>query len=771
MKYQYKNFQQLMLLRLVRLQKYNHEESGFVLVIVISMVLILTSLLAAYGLLSKIETASTKSSVTSNTGFYAAEAGLNLRAKQVRDKFNGFNRPTGTPPGTAPEYLDALQKCLSNTGSLGSGDFICKRQTFNNQELLSYVIEHPDNFDPTKNIIQINSGEPFAGLSAQEYRYDVTSVALNSQEPSAILGMRFKSRLIPLFQFVVFYNNDAEFTVPPDMNLNGPIHSNGDLYLNVGNSRILTINGVVSTAGKLYRGEKVASQCGGKVNIYTVLDSVSSIKELSCGSGRTEYTQSQVSDWKKNILVTVPKLEVPEPDALDAKAGKDYWDKADLRIVLKLDSSSGNPSGIEIRNQDKSVDTTKTKALLESCPTNTTTTTLRNELDGTSNYEQSDVDLIVNSITGFAVGNVVRVGNDYDSNIITSINPLTNTIRLKRRLGHTYQSATVASKDDIVSKVSVSTSNTFYNYREKNGGTTGNDGTYIRMLNVDVRGLLDCIHSQSLMGSKALNDVTENGLVWFLTVDGPNSETDVNSSTAPNNSNNYAVRLYNGDYLYSGQSGAPEIKGLTIVSDQAVYIQGNYNLKDDSTTTGINEGDNLATTTVTERWRPASILADTINILSKKWQLDDSNGRTYSTSNVPSGTIQYDDSRRTAEETTVNAAFLSGTTITGGKNGTDGQDKGSNSNSGGVNNYPRFHEHWNGTVKFNYKGSFVSLNAPRRTNSPFCGSYDATNCNIYSPPQRNWDFDSDFKNAANLPPLAPRFVYLRQEVFSRSFER
>ncbi len=763
MKYRYKNFQQLMLLRLVRLQKYSHEESGFVLVIVISMVLILTSLLAAYGLLSKIEKASTKSSVSSNTGFYSAEAGLNLRAKKIRDEFNGYNRPSGTAPAS-------WKNCLDTSLPQGTDDFACdKKDNFNGQRLLSYVQENASN--PIS--VRIGTGEDFAGLSAQEYRYDVTSVAVNSQDlPSAILGMRFKSRLVPMFQFVIFYNNDLDFSVPPNMSLNGPIHTNGNLYLNSAASSTLTINGLVSTTGALYRGPKAINlNCSGTVAIYK---SPTNTQALACGAGtRTKYTQSNVSDWNNLIRVGIPKLEVPEPEVLDppnitlSTPGGDYWNKADLRVVLKLDNS-GNPSGIEIRNQDNSGDTPKTTALLNSCPTNTTaTTTLKNESGTDSNYENDDTVLKVNSTTGFKAGDVVRVGTDYDSNVIASP-PTADTITLKRRLGHTYQPTTIASTGNTVSKMSVSTSDTFYNYREKNASpAVGSNGSYIRMLNVDVQSLLDCVQANSLMGSKLLNDDTENGLVWFLTVDGPKSRIDVNSAGTPANTHNdYAIRLYNGKYLYSGQSGAPEIQGLTIVSDQAVYIQGDYNLKDNSATTGTNEGDNPATTGVTERWRPASVLADTINILSNSWKMDDSNGRTYA-SNVPSSTILLTSSLRASTETTVNAAFLSGTTITGNINGSGGHD---GVNSGGVNNYPRFHENWSG-IPFNYKGSFVSLNVPRRTNSPFCGSDNTSTCNIYSAPNRNWDFDTDFNDAANLPPMAPQFVYLRQEVFSRNFKQ
>jgi len=57
----------------------------------------------------------------------------------------------------------------------------------------------------------------------------------------------------------------------------------------------------------------------------------------------------------------------------------------------------------------------------------------------------------------------------------------------------------------------------------------------------------------------------------------------------------------------------------------------------------------------------------------------------------------------------------------------------------------------------------VSLNTPRHVD----GSWGSQS---YSPPDRDWDFDVDFRDAANLPPISPRFVYLRQEFFVREFE-
>lgn len=765
MKSPLKDLQPSLLMLLCRLQRSKSQSQGMVLVVVVvGMLVTVPALLTTFALLNKVDTTTSSASARSNTGFYAAEAGLNLRAKEIRDEFEGFNRPQGTSPTSWENCTD------TNASNNGSSDFVCRNQTFQGHSTSTYVRDLQAGGLPA--FITIPPGEPFAGLSAQEYRYEVVSVARDpgSDSPNAILTMRFKSRLVPLFQFVVFYGNDSEFTIPPNMTLNGPVHGNGDLYLNAGSGYTLTINGQVSTAGRLYRGEKADDSCSGTVKIY---DTSSTARNLNCNSSgsRTTYNQtttspSSISSWGNLMRIGMDPLTVPQPDDLNPE--ENYWDRSDLRVVLKLDNN-GHPSGIEVRNLNNSVNNTATNNLQNSCAS--ASTTLQNEPDGSQNYENDSTVLKVNSVAGFAVGDAVTIDPstdsntsttrfDLDSNVISAIDTPNKTMTLKRQIGHDYQTSPVVGVGGTVRKAIVSTSNTFYNYREKQGGSGGGAGNYIRMLNVDAQGLLRCANSQNLMGGKALNDDTEGGLVWYLTVDGPGSLTNVTNGGSPNK---YGVRVYNGSEL---TGGAPAIQGLTIVSDQAAYIQGNYN--------STNK-------------KPAAFLADTINVLSNAWKLDDSNGTVYSAANLPANTTSVrqklcnsstsntnscssDTSSltRIPTATTVNAAFLSGTEITGGSNGTAGQG---GANSGGVNNYPRFHEHWNANVAFNYRGSFVSLSRPRRVNSSFCASYQPAVCNIYSPPIRNWDFDVNFNDANSLPPLTPRAVYLRQEFFSRNFER
>ena len=148
--------------------------------------------------------------------------------------------------------------------------------------------------------------------------------------------------------------------------------------------------------------------------------------------------------------------------------------------------------------------------------------------------------------------------------------------------------------------------------------------------------------------------------------------------------------------------------GLTVVSNDPVYIQGDYNT--------VNK-------------KPASVIADAVNILSKDWN-DDTNSTkdrdTYRTVEPVNGSLT----------TTINCAFVAGAPIstTGDYNG-------------GLENYPRLHENWsNATLAIN--GSFVEL----WQNQVATGSWNNAS---YSPPTRVWAYDTAFNNSNSLPPYTP----------------
>lgn len=594
-------------------------DHGFALITVLLLTGLLTALLGAYFVVSKVELATTKYTRDSTTGFYAAEAGLNLRAEQIRAIFVGYNRPTGTSPSDT-------NPCEGS--NMGSGDFACTTYQFGNHTVTSYVKE--DGSNPY--VLTIPPGEKYQNLNAQEYRYTTVAKATNLQGVTeSMLELRFKSRLVPLFQFVAFYDKDLEILPGPVMNLNGPVHTNGDLYLN--SDATLTVNGQITTAGDLYRGRKNDSTC--RSNSVRVYDPTSATHLQPACPSRTLI--NNVVPFNGMIQYDVDTLVVPSPDILKPTTSSVYNTLADLRLALHLNGAGAvdttyATTGVEVRDSDRSVNTTQTNAL--------------NGCAGT--------------ISGKSIGN----------------------------------------------------SNTFYNNRE--------DAT-IRMLDVNLQEVLNCLHSTNWFGTgKLISDSTEGGLVFHLTVEGPNS------NVIPNN---YGVRIRGASTLGSSIGGAPQIKGITIVSDQAAYTIGSFN-----------------SNTTTPGWKPSAIMADSINILSQNWL--DANSTTWSA--------------RNAANATLNVAFLGGTDTTGNHEGTTGQGGAYN---GGLENYPRFHENWTGRT-VTYRGSFVSLGKPEHVDGPwFYGNPD------YTAPNRNWDYDTRFNNAANLPPLTPRFVYLRQELFVRDFEQ
>jgi len=258
-----------------------------------------------------------------------------------------------------------------------------------------------------------------------------------------------------------------------------------------------------------------------------------------------------------------------------------------------------------------------------------------------------------------------------------------------------------------------------------------NPNTYQTVLELDMGGIINCIHDNPgdiLSAGKTLDDESEDGLVFHTSIFGPKSGDAHNA---------YTVRIVNGERLYSTRSGASAVRGLTVVSDQGVAIWGHYN----STT----------------NWKPAAILADALYVLSENWD-DDTHSHSDNDLN----------NNRAGSNTNVFTAVVTGIARTGGVNGPAGQDKGADSNGGGLINFLRMGEDYSPfsstRANLTYKGSIVSLGAPLHSESSW-GPF-----NYYDAPNRLWSYDERFNDPEQLPPMTPAFIYLRQELFVRNFE-
>jgi hypothetical protein len=152
--------------------------------------------------------------------------------------------------------------------------------------------------------------------------------------------------------------------------------------------------------------------------------------------------------------------------------------------------------------------------------------------------------------------------------------------------------------------------------------------------------------------------------------------------------------------LVNGQTLPPS--GLTVATPQPLYVQGHYNAPSSALGTAN-----------TSQTKPAALIADAITILSQGW----SDGN--STKSLDS---------RPAQSTTVNAAILAGIVKTT-----------SASYSGGVENFPRFLEDWNGDT-LTYNGSMIVMFESQVATALWRGT--GSSIGIYNPPTRNWNFES-----------------------------
>ena len=172
--------------------------------------------------------------------------------------------------------------------------------------------------------------------------------------------------------------------------------------------------------------------------------------------------------------------------------------------------------------------------------------------------------------------------------------------------------------------------------------------------------------------------------------------------------------------LVNGALGNLPATGLTVSSENPVYVQGDYNAG-----AGQAFGDPHV---------PAAIIADAVTLLSNNWS-------DWNSHDHPHGPQE-----RMATETWYRVAIGTGTSLNFPQPSGTPTDFGTD---GGIPNVLRFLEHWTGTT-INYRGSLGVLFTSRQG----VGTFKCCT-NVYSPPTRNFTHDNDFFDLSLLPPHTP----------------
>jgi hypothetical protein len=680
-----------------------------------------------------------------------------------------------------------------------------------------------------------------------EYRYSINSVTqkanASSGQVTAMTNMAIKSRLVPMFQFAAFYLNDLEILPGAVMNLSGPIHTNGNLYL--GSDNGLSINSQVTLSKSLYNSRKNAATTypTGRVRIRKVAESIPPFSALLEGGTVNNSPTTNPMDpnliaknWGSQIKLGIDALSIPNASILDLNG--DYYNKADLQIrytpaatsKTNNNATSPNPATVpfaitsisrtssgtvssstaltegELRSLRQPVLLNKTLSALTgtyNLCTPGTAATIDSTITSDSDWDTTVKSGIVNALavaiasqtTPIALNSANTAFSTYATNtrLLPASSPPERNTALNTTLGSIIDTVLASSltqdqRNTLKTNLAAATPAAiaaldgrcfigaplqdigrdnsahnspyqFHNDREgrdmrllqiniesltawnkygvyvtfNNGAADNNsilslgssaDQRLFATAPVDNNAPAGSFQSLGLAGS----DISEGGFVFHATI---NKNTYPSANTIDSR---YGFALVQAKQLPGlAKIGNSDPTGLTFVSDQAVYVQGDYN---------------------TLNWQPASILADSLNVLSKICLNADFTIHKLSNKDCNTGSGA---NKINATDTTVNTAFLAGTDIT--------NSAATNGYNGGLENYPRFLENWS-SATLTYKGSFVSTSTPIHVS----GTWSTQNAN-YNPPSRNWDYDTRFNASENLPPLAPRFVYLKQESFTRNYNQ
>ncbi len=185
------------------------------------------------------------------------------------------------------------------------------------------------------------------------------------------------------------------------------------------------------------------------------------------------------------------------------------------------------------------------------------------------------------------------------------------------------------------------------------------------------------------------------------------------------------VKLVNGSNIVLPACPGGVSCGLTIATENPLYVNGDYN----SNSAGGGWADHNV---------PASVVADAVMLLSRNWNDVNSFSSPFATGGRTGADTWYRMGVVAGKGASFPIPAWDSTALDGSQDfGTDG----------GVHNFMRFLENWGSTL--HYQGSIISLFYNRQAIGLYKGGI------VYSPPTRDYQFDTNFLNPSLLPPRTP----------------
>jgi hypothetical protein len=605
-------------------------------------------------------------------------------------------------------------------------------------------------------------GPPYTGLQSVGSTYEIIANAKNLNSMYGIpatVGQQVVLGQIPIFQFAIFYNDTLEIDPGANMNINGMVHGNTNIYVVPNTGVSLTFGSDVSATGTLDLSKNPQDPSSRPSPGTTDFNGnhLADVNPLNLPVGTNTSGSTSNVNASVDAILQVP----PAGEAASSPVGTNrLYNQVDMIITI----SNGNVITVTSGTAVNNAATTITNASFIS-----TNGSFYNMRDGA---EVAPVDINVGALRQWsATNNVLRPllatmrgasDADVQSIFVVDQRMLSNAVITTNYTYATNTTPTITSTyPGAGSYFPPVTTNTIVSA----GAAFPSAGTYVPpILSTNTTATTSTSYPA---GGTYLGAVSTNTTLT-TTSSRPASGTYTGtittngsggSKTYTYNLLSYTYNLISGfifnkitSYSYAGITGTttnatyttnfieyaePGVvltngatlpaNGLSVVTPDPLYIVGNWNVTN-------NSGQGKVQTYDVSDTLPSAVFADAVTILSSAWNPNNSSN------NISS---------RVAAPDTVNAAILTGNVPSNGS-----------FYSGGVENFPRFQENWSG-VNFYYNGSMVEMFSSRIANYPWPGTGT-----VYNPPVRDWAFDTNFSNPSKLPPLTPRVIYLNRARWS-----
>jgi hypothetical protein len=613
-------------------------------------------------------------------------------------------------------------------------------------------------------------GPPYSGLISVGATYDIIANAKNLNSEYGIestVGQKITFGQIPIFQFAIFYQNTMEIDPGANMNINGLVHGNTNIYLVPNSGVTLDFMGDLSASGVIYLSENPldpTSRSGGGTVTFDGTNHISNVNPLNLPVGtNTSGTATNISQNVLSILQVPPTTENPNGPIGTNR----LYNLTDLIVTISNGNVITVTSGVGVNGQ---------ATVISNNQWGTFISTNGSFYDGREAQTIDPVDINVGNLRSWSATNTVMRSllatdhgganlSDVSSIYVVDERSLSNAVVVTNILSYTTNTSTVTtttypSAGTFVPPVATNTLTTTSSNFPTAGTymtpppvetvsnqvtTTGwssppASGTYVGTVSSNWVSTNSTSNPPS--GSYIPGSVTYSSghyhyeyitgyTFWQVTgyiysgITGYTYSSITGITTNYSYSTNYTQFALPGIVLTNGSS-LPS-NGLSIATPDPVYIVGNWNVYS-------NGGTSMAGSSNTANTLPSAVYADAITILSPSW-------------NPANSTLAI--GSRTASTDTVNAAFLTGNVPSNNVN-----------YSGGVENFPRFLENWSGQT-FYYNGSMVEMFPSQIANAPWPGTGS-----VYNPPTRDWTFDTQFTNPNNIPPLTPKIIYIQRSSWS-----